>query len=113
MLSKYYEQLKRLYDLLCNGRGMDFGLWKETMTLTFLIIMQTLGFIIALALMFVVPIIAKIKLKAYFNQKMHKAENTVVGDRVSRQYFIATVMYWVCLLVIYVPFAIPTLLLLL
>lgn len=113
MLSKYYEQLKRLYDLLCNGRGMDFGLWKETMTLTFLIIMQTLGFIIALALMFVVPIIAKIELKAYFNQKMHKAENTVVGDRVSRQYFIATVMYWVCLLVIYVPFAIPTLLLLL
>ena len=113
MLSKYYEQLKQLYNLLRNGRGMDFGFWKETMALTFLIIMQTLGFIIALALMFVAPIIAKIKLKAYFNQKMHKAENTVAGDRVSRQYFMATILYWVCLLVIYVPFAIPTLLLLL
>lgn len=113
MLSEYYEQLKQLYDLLCNSRGMDFGLWKETMALTFLIIMQTLGFIIALALMFVAPIIAKIKLKAYFNQKMHKAENTAAGDRVLRQYFMATVMYWVCLVIIYIPFAIPTLFLLL
>ena len=113
MLSKYYEQLKRLYDLLCNGGGMDFGLWKETMALTFLIIIQTLGFIIALALMFVTPIIAKRKLKTYFNQKMHKAENTAAGDKVSRQYLMATVLYWVCLLIIYVPFAIPTLLLLL
>ena len=113
MLSEYYEQLKQLYDLLCNGRGMDFGLWKETMALTFLIIMQTLGFIIALALMFVAPIIAKIKLKAYFNQKMHKTENTAAGDRVLRQYFMATVMYWVCLVIIYIPFAIPTLFLLL
>lgn len=113
MLSEYYEQLKQLYDLLCNGRGMDFGLWKETMALTFLIIMQTLGFIIALALMFVAPIIAKIKLKAYFNQKMHKAENTGTGNRVLRQYFMATVLYWVCLVIIYIPCAIPTLLLLL
>ena len=48
MLSKYYEQLKQLYNLLRNGRGMDFGLWKETMALTFLIIMQTLGFILSL-----------------------------------------------------------------
>ena len=113
MLSQYYEQLKQLYDLLRNGRGMDFGLWKETMALTFLIIIQTLGFLIVLALMFVAPIIAKVKLKAYFNQKMRRAEDTATGDRVSRQYFIATALYWVCLLIIYVPFAIPTLLLLL
>ena len=113
MLSRYYEQLKQLYDLLCNGRSMDFGLWKETMALTFLIIIQTLGFLIVLALMFAVPVIVKKKMTAYFNQKMRKVENTGTGNRVSRQYFMATVLYWVCLVIIYIPCTIPTLLLLL
>lgn len=113
MLSKYYEQLKRLYDLLCNGRDMDFSLWTETMALTFLVIIQTLGFLIVLALMFAAPVIAKKKMTAYFSQKIRKAENTGTGDRVLRQYFMATVAYWVCLVIIYIPFAIPTLLLLL
>ena len=66
MLSRYYEQLKQLYDLLCNGRSMDFGLWKETMALTFLIIIQTMGFLIVLALMFAVPVIAKKKNDSIF-----------------------------------------------
>ena len=113
MLNNYYEQLKQLYDLLCNGQGMDFGLWKETMALTFLIIIQTLGFLIVLALMFAVPIITKRKMTAYFSQKIRKAENTGTGDRVLRQYFMATVLYWVCLVIIYIPCAIQTLLLLL
>lgn len=113
MLSKYYEQLKQLYSLLRHGRDMDFGLWKETMALTFSIIMQTLGFIIALVLMFVIPIIVKMKLKAHFNKKMYGAENTAAGDKVSRQYLIANIIYWMCLVIIYIPFAIPTLLLLL
>lgn len=113
MLSKYYEQLKRLYDLLCNGCDMDFSLWTETMALTFLVIIQTLGFLIVLALMFAAPVIAKKKMTAYFSQKIRKAENTRTGDRVLRQYFMATVAYWVCLVIIYIPFAVPTLLLLL
>lgn len=113
MLSQYYEQLKQLYDLLRNGRGMDLGLWKEAMALTFLVIIQTLGFLIVLALMFAVPVIVKKKMTAYFSQKIRKAENTGTGDRVLRQYFMATVAYWVCLVIIYIPFAVPTLLLLL
>lgn len=113
MLSQYYEQLKQLYDLLRNGRSMDFGLWKETMALTFLIIIQTMGFLIVLALMFAVPVIAKKKMTAYFSQKMRKVENTGTGNMVLRQYFIVTVVYWVCLVIIYIPCAIPTLLLLL
>ncbi len=79
MLSQYYEQLKQLYDLLRNGRGMDFGLWKEAMALTFLIIIQTLGFLIVLALMFAVPVIVKKKNDSVFQPE--NAQSGKYGDR--------------------------------
>lgn len=113
MLSKYYEQLNQLYHLLRNGRDMDFGLWKETMVLTFSIIMQTLGFIIALVLMFVIPVIVKTKLKTYFNKKIREVKDATEGNKVLRQRFIANNIYWICLIAFYIPFVIPTLLLLL
>ena len=83
------------------------------MALTFLVIIKTLGFLIVLALMFAVPVMVKKKMTTYFNQKMRKVENTGTGDRVLRQYFMATAVSWVCLVIIYIPCTIPTLLLLL
>lgn len=57
MLAKYLESLKRLSELLSNGKNMDIQLWKETMSLTAYILIQSIGFLIVLAIIVAGPII--------------------------------------------------------
>ena len=113
MLNGYFEQLKRLSELLSHGKNLDFSLWVETMKLTALILVQSIGFLVGLSLIVTAPVIIYRKLLHHANEKMKLAANQEAAEITYRNWRRTRIAYIVGMIVLYVPFAIPTLLLLL
>lgn len=113
MLSKYFEQLQKLSELLSHGKDLDLNLWKETICLTALIIVQSIGFLVALVVIVCAPIVIYRRLFVKLNNKMKNATTNEQAEQIAKKWFWTKVVYWSCLIVLYVPFMIPTLLLLL
>lgn len=111
MLAKYLESLKRLSELLSNGKNMDIQLWKETMSLTAYILIQSIGFLIVLAIIVAGPIILYRYLRNKINTAMEKVTTSSDAQKVAHKWLIIKVAYFICLIVFYVPFMIPTVLL--
>ena len=88
MLSRYFDQLKQLSELLSHGRDFDFNLWLKTIKLTALILAQSIGFLIVFAIFIIGPVF--------------KWRNIWRNVKIA---------YWICVAIIYVLFAIPTVLL--
>lgn len=119
MLHNYFSQLKKLAELLGHGRGMDFHLYLETLKVTAIILLQSIGFLIGLATFAVLPFYIKRRINIHFNALLKKAvcettdqvEKSVQCDKIIKQRTYANILYWVVLALVYIPFAIPTVLL--
>lgn len=111
MLSRYFEQLKQLSELLSHGRDFDFNLWLKTIKLTALIMAQSIGFLIVLAIFILGPVYVFQKLRNSMNLKMKEAADAAAADAIAIKWRNIKIAYWICFAIIYVPFAIPTVLL--
>ena len=108
---KYFESLKWLSELLGNGKHMDFQLWKETMLLTASILLQSAGFLIAIGAMIAVPFAIYWWMKKKANAAMQKVTTPMELVKTEHTWLAAKAIYFICMVVVYVPFMIPTILL--
>ena len=90
---------------------MDFQLWKETMLLTATILLQSAGFLIAIGAMIAVPFTIYRFMRKRVNAEMEKVTTSLEVARIERKWITVQVVYFICLVVMYVPFMIPTILL--
>lgn len=112
MLNNYYEQLQKLIELLGHGKHMDLGLYLQTIKLTALIILETVGGIIAASALIAGPV--------YLYKRVIKKYNADLGacgaekqkvDAILRKTTRFKIAFALGIVFIYIPFAIPTILL--
>ena len=111
MLQKYYEQLQKLGELLSSGRKMDFPLYLQTIKLTITLILKTIGGLAAIVALVAAPIFVYRKIGNKYDKLISGSENMDVVKKALRQRSIAQFAFFAVLIVLYVPFAIPTVLL--
>ena len=105
MLQKYYEQLQKLIELLGHGKHMDLGLYLQTIKLTALIILAASALIAG-------PV--------YLYKRVIKKYNADLGacgaekqkvDAILRKTTRFKIAFALGIVFIYIPFAIPPILL--
>lgn len=110
MLNAYYSQLQKLYDLLSSGQIKDPAVYFETIKLTALIILQSLGGLIGCMVVIGIPVVVYRKgykkITAAINMDTNKQEMEKTLKQLNR----FRICFVALLLVAYVPFMIPTVL---
>lgn len=112
MLQKYYEQLQKLIELLGHGKHMNLGLYLQTIKLTALIILETVGGIIAASALIAGPVCLYKRVMKKYNADLGACgTEKQKADAVLRKITGFKIAFSLGIVFIYIPFAIPTVLL--
>lgn len=112
MLQKYYEQLRKLMELLGHGKNMDFDIYLQTITLTAKIILEALGGIFLASVLIAGPLMAYKRTMKKFNVQLEKCSTEKEKvDAILRKVKAFKIAFALGTVFIYIPFVIPTVLL--
>jgi len=114
MLNNYYEQLRKLMELLGHGQNMDFDIYLQTIVLTAKIILEALGGIFLAAVLIAGPLMAYKRTMKKFNVQLEKystEKEKVEVDVILRKVKAFKITFALGTIFIYIPFVIPTVLL--